>query len=158
MNITKGKLKKILKKGNKKQTNKINKKVRFRKNNSNIRSFKKHNKKVNLRIKTLKYGGTKNKRKMKKNIEKEQREPLLKSQSSRSDLDSDKSQSSETLNPLITNRSDLGSQRIEAQKKFQERQNKIKHDNKKADELRKQNKVAKDLPIAPGSKFKPETP
>ena len=60
MNITKGKIKKILKKSNKKQTNKIKKKVHFRKKKINNRSLKKRNNKVNLRVKTLKYGGKKN--------------------------------------------------------------------------------------------------
>ena len=126
MNITKGKIKKILKKSNKKQTNKIKKKVHFRKKKINNRSLKKRNNKVNLRVKTLKYGGEKHEeifnplmnqknldnlvpnkgsdaekeklkleaekimteqqkkkeRENKINIEKEQREPLLKSQSS----------------------------------------------------------------------------
>ena len=59
MNITKGKIKKILKKSNKKQTNKIKKKVHFRKKKINNRSLKKRNNKVNLRVKTLKYGGEK---------------------------------------------------------------------------------------------------
>ena len=57
MNITKGKFKKLLKAGNKKQTNKIKKKVHFRRKKSNNRSLKKGGKRVNLRVKTLKYRG-----------------------------------------------------------------------------------------------------
>ena len=57
MNITKGKFNKLLKAGNKKQTNKIKKNVHFRRKKSNNRSLKKGGKRVNLRVKTLKYRG-----------------------------------------------------------------------------------------------------
>merc|ERR1711935_854006 len=57
MNITKGKFKKLLKAGNKKQTNKIKKKVHFRRKKTNNRSLKKGGTRVNLRVKTLKYRG-----------------------------------------------------------------------------------------------------
>lgn len=66
MNITKGKFKKLLKAGNKKQTNKIKKKVHFRRKKSNNRSLKKGGKRVNLRVKTLKYGGAGNNKKGKR--------------------------------------------------------------------------------------------
>ena len=59
MNITKGKFKKLLRKGNKKQTNKIKKKVHFRRKKTNNRSLKKGGTRVNLRDKTLKKGGEK---------------------------------------------------------------------------------------------------
>ena len=175
MNITKGKLKKILKKGNKKQTNKINKKVRFRKNNSNNRSLKKRNNKVNLRVKTLKYGGVnkKGKRAAKEKADRDRAEiekmgksanPNTTTKPKKKKLHKIKKNNdevvSQTQNPLIndTSSSTLGSKKIEAQKKFQERQNKIKHDNDIAKKLREQNELAKKLLIAPGSNFKPETP
>ena len=73
MNITKGKFKKLLKAGNKKQTNKIKKKVHFRRKKSNNRSLKKGGKRVNLRVKTLKYGGTPRKRERKEREEKKRK-------------------------------------------------------------------------------------
>merc|ERR1712086_717661 len=66
MNITKGKFKKLLKAGNKKQTNKIKKKVHFRRKKTNNRSLKKGGTRVNLRVKTLKYGGAGNNKKGKR--------------------------------------------------------------------------------------------
>ena len=76
MNITKGKFKKLLRKGNKKQTNKIKKKVHFRRKKTNNRSLKKGGTRVNLRVKTLKYGGV-NKKKKRKIIEENERKSLI---------------------------------------------------------------------------------
>ena len=76
MNITKGKFKKLLRKGNKKQTNKIKKKVHFRRKKTNNRSLKKGGTRVNLRVKTLKYGGV-NKKKKRKIREENERKSLI---------------------------------------------------------------------------------